>query len=279
MSRLNNSSLLYRILVQAVFVLISITILFSLYYLVANSIKSGHEFQANQFAPPHRIDFSNYAYVWTQGGIGLTFRNSLIVCVTSVVISIVVAVLAGFAFSFLRFRGRTVLSYLILSTMYVSPMALVIPLFLQMGRLGLTNTYTGIIITYVALNLAYSIYLITTYLNGIPQEIVEASVIDGCGHVRLILDILLPLTKAGLVVLGVITFSLVWNDLLFAFIFLQKAEKQTIMVAIAKYQGMYGTANMTHVMSALVIAALPVILMYLLAQRFFREGVIAGSIK
>jgi ABC-type glycerol-3-phosphate transport system permease component len=277
--RYKTSSVFYRVVVQAVFALISLTILFALYYLLANSMKTGNEFAASQFAPPRRVNLSNYAYVWTKGRIGLTFRNSLIVCGSSVAISVVVAVLAGFAFSLLRFRGRTALSYLVLSTMYISPMALMIPLFLQMGKLGLTNTYAGIIITYVGLNLAFAIYLMTTYLNGIPEDIVEAAVIDGCSHSGMIWKILLPLTKAGLFVLGIITFSQVWNELLFAFIFLQKEEIQTLMVAIAKYQGMYGTANMTHVMSALVIAALPIIVLYLLAQRFFREGVIAGSIK
>jgi ABC-type glycerol-3-phosphate transport system permease component len=275
----SNASLAYRILVQVVFALISLTIVFSLYYLVANSMKSGAEFQAGQFRPPTRLDFSNFSTVWTKGGIGITFRNSLIICGSSVAISIVIALLSGYAFSFLRFGGKRLLSYLILSTMYVSPMALVIPLFLQFGQLHLTNTYVGIILIYVGLNLAYSIYLMTTYLKSIPGEIVEAAFMDGCGHLRLLTRILLPLTKAGVIVLGIITFSLTWNDLLFAFIFLQDEQRQTIMVAIAKFQGMYGQANMTHVLSALVIAAVPVIILYLLAQRFFKAGVVAGSVK
>jgi len=116
-------------------------------------------------------------------------------------------------------------------------------------------------------------------MKNVPPEILEAAVIDGCGHFGLLFRILLPVSKAGVFVLGIINFSMMWNDLLFAFIFLQEKEKQTIMVAIAKFQGLYGQANMTHVLSALVIAALPVIVLYLFAQRFFREGVVAGSVK
>jgi raffinose/stachyose/melibiose transport system permease protein len=275
----NASSLPYRILVQAVFIFISITIVFSLYYLVANSLKTGAEFQRNQFAPPRVPAVGNFAYVWNEGGIGLTFRNSIIICGSSVVVSMLISLLSGYAFSFLRFRGKRILSYLILSTMYVSPMALVIPLFMQFGQLHLTNTFVGIILIYVGLNLAYSIYLMTTYMRSIPGEIVEAAFMDGCGHLRLLGGILLPLSKAGIIVLGIITFSLTWNDLLFAFIFLQDAQRQTIMVAIAKFQGMYGQANMTHVLAALVIAAVPVVILYLLAQRFFKEGVVTGSVK
>jgi len=242
-------------------------------------MKSGAEFARNQFTPPKSFNVANFIYVWKEGGIGITFRNSLIICGISVSISIVIALLAGFTFSLLSFRGRNLLSYLILSTMYISPMALIIPLFIQMGKLQLTNTYVGIIIIYVALNLAFSIYLMTTYLKGVPIELVEAAVIDGCGKLRLLFRIFIPLSKAGIIVLGIINFSIMWNDLLFAFIFLQKEERQTIMVAIAKFQGLYGHANMTHVLSALVIAALPIIVIYLVAQRFFKEGIMSGSIK
>lgn len=264
---------------QAIFIFISITILFALYYLLSNAMKSGAEFARNQFSPPKSFDLSNFRYVWTEGGIGITFRNSMIICGISVSISILIALLSAFTFSILNFRGRNLLSYLILSTMYISPMALILPLFIQMGKLQLTNTYIGIIIIYVALNLAFSIYLMTTYLKGIPVELVEAAVIDGCGNFGLLFRIFIPLSKAGIIVLGIINFSIMWNDLLFAFIFLQKAERQTIMVAIAKFQGLYGHANMTHVLSALVIAALPIIVIYLVAQRFFKEGIMSGSIK
>ncbi len=274
-----SSTLLYKIFVQIVFIFISITILFALYYLIANALKTGPEFEANQFAPPRSLNLKNFSYVWGQGNIGITFRNSLIICGTSVLISIFIALISGFIFTLLNFTGRNLMSYLILSTMYISPMALVIPLFLQMGKLHLTNTYIGIIIIYVALNLAFSIYLMTTYLKGIPDEIIEAAVIDGCSRFGLLFRIFIPLSKAGIIVLAVINFSIMWNDILFAFIFLQKQEKQTIMVAIAKFQGLYGHANMTHIMSALVIAALPIIVIYFVAQRFFREGVMSGSIK
>jgi ABC-type glycerol-3-phosphate transport system permease component len=242
-------------------------------------MKSGAEFARNQFAPPKRLSLANFFYVWREGDIGITFRNSLIICGISVSISIFIALLSGFTFSLLHFKGRNLLSYLILSTMYISPMALIIPLFIQMGKLQLTNTYIGIIIIYVALNLAFSVYLMTTYLKGIPIELVEAAVIDGCGNLGLLFRIFIPLSKSGIIVLGIINFSIMWNDLLFAFIFLQKAERQTIMVAIAKFQGLYGHANMTHVLSALVIAALPIIVIYLVAQRFFKEGIMSGSLK
>lgn len=277
--RRGSSSLAYRIFVQAVFVLISVTIVFSLYYLVANSLKTGGEFQASQFTPPRRPAVANYAHVWTEGGIGLTFRNSIIICLSSVAVSLVISLLSGYAFSFLRFRGKRLLSYLILATMYISPMAIIIPLFMQYGKLHLNNTFAGIILIYVGLNLAYSVYLMSTYLRSIPGEIVEAAFMDGCGHLRLLGGILLPLAKSGVIALGIITFSLMWNDLLFAFIFLQDEQRQTVMVAIAKFQGMYGQANMTHVLSALVIAAVPVVVLYLAAQRFFKAGVLAGSIK
>lgn len=275
----NNSSVLYRIFVQIVFIFLAVTILFALYYLVANSFKTSQEFDASQFSLPKSINFSNLKYVWTEGGIGETFKNSLIISGLSVIGCTVIAILASFAFTVIKFKGRNALTYFIIATMYISPMAIIIPLFLQMSKLKLTNTFVGIILIYIGIHLAFSVYLVTTYFKNVPSEITEAAIIDGCSNIGMLGRIYIPLSKAGLVVLSIINFSIIWNDLLFAFIFLQDPSKQTIMVSIAKFQGKYGVANMTHVMSALLIATIPSVLLYLAAQRFFRQGVMLGAIK
>ena len=273
------NSVLYKILVQAVFIFLSLTVLFSIYYIIANALKTPQEFNASQFALPKGFHIENFRYIWTEGGIGVTFKNSLILCTISVAVILTLGVLAGFAFTFIKLKGKKTLSYLIISTMYISPMALIIPLFLQFTKLKLVDSYFGIILIYTAFHLAYSIYLIVTYFKNISEEILEAATIDGCSRIQLLTSILLPLSKSGLIVLSVINFSLVWNDVLFGFIFLQKPEIQTVMVAIAKFQGKYGVGNMTHILAALFLITIPTVLLYLLAQRFFREGVLAGSIK
>ena len=242
-------------------------------------MKSTIEFDANQFSPPKSLYFSNFNYVWKEGAIGITFRNSLIICCTGTLLCIFIAFISGFIFVYMTFTGRRLLTYLILSTMYISPMALMIPLYLQMTKLNLNNTYIALIIIYVALNSAFSIYLMTTYLKGIPAEIIEAAIIDGCGELGLLFRIFLPLSKSAILVLSVISFSAMWNDLLFALIFLQKEQKQTIMVAIANFRGSFGTGNMTHILSALTIATLPVLILYLFVQRSFKEGMTFGTFK
>ena len=273
------NSVLYKILVQVVFIFLSITVLFSIYYIIANALKTPQEFSASQFALPKGFHIENFRYIWTEGGIGVTFKNSIILCTISVAVILTLGVLAGFAFTFIKLKGKKTLSYLIISTMYISPMALIIPLFLQFTKLKLIDSYFGIILIYTAFHLAYSIYLIVTYFKNISEEILEAATIDGCSRIQLLTSILLPLSKSGLIVLSVINFSLVWNDVLFGFIFLQKPEIQTVMVAIAKFQGKYGVGNMTHILAALFLITIPTVLLYLFAQRFFREGVLAGSIK
>jgi len=270
---------LYKIFVQAIFVFLSLTVLFSLYYIISNSLKTANEFNASQFSLPKVFNFENFKYVWTEGGIGITFKNSLFLCLISTAIILLMSILAGYAFVLIRFSGKKVLSYMIISTMYISPMALIIPLFLQYTRLKLIDSYFGIILIYVGFHLAFSIYLITTYFRNIPEEISEAAIIDGCSKFQLLVRIFLPLSKSGLIVLSVINFSIIWNDVLFAFIFLRRSEIQTVMVSIAKFQGKYGVGNMTHIIAALFIATIPTILLYLLAQKFFKEGILAGSIK
>jgi ABC-type glycerol-3-phosphate transport system permease component len=163
--------------------------------------------------------------------------------------------------------------------MYISPMALVVPLYLQMRKLHLTNTFGGIIIIYLGITLAFAIYLMTTYLKAIPEEIFEAAVIDGCGNTGILLRIILPLMKPGIMVVGVINFSVMWNDLLFAFIFLQKVERQTMMIALTSFRGAMGGGNMAYIMSSLLIATIPIMVIYLFTQKFFKEGMSMGAIK
>lgn len=278
MIKYRSSQILYKIFVQAVFVLFSITIIFALYYLISNSMKTDTEFAANQFGLP-KLYFENYVYVWKEAAIGITFRNSIIICSTGACICMFISILTGYAFVYFRFAGKGFLSYMILSTLYISPMALMLPLYLQMTKLGLNNTYIGIIIIYVALNSAFAVYLMTTYFKSIPPEIIEAAVVDGCTKLGLLFRIFVPLVKSGILVTGIISFSAMWNDLLFALIFLQQEKRQTLMVAIAKFRSTFGSGNMTYILSSLVIATIPVIVLYLLAQRSFKEGLVAGAVK
>lgn len=274
-----SNNIIYKTFVQIVFIFLTITVLFTLYYLISNSLKTPKEFNFSQFSIPKTIFFSNFKYVWTIGGISKPFLNSIYISSISVVVCLIIAILAGFSFTLYKFRGKTLLSHLIISTMYVSPMAIIIPLFLQMEKLNLNNTYTGIIIIYVGLNLAFSIFLMSTYFQNIEQEIIEAAVIDGCNNISLLIKIFVPLTKPGIIVLSIIVFTSIWNELLFAFIFLQSNAKQTIMVSIAKFQGQYGVGDMTKILSALLITTLPTMIIYLSAQKFLKGGVMLGAIK
>ena len=276
----SRSSFFNVLLAEIVFIFLSATIIFALYFLIVNSLKTLQEFSINQFTLPKHIYLDNFINVFTKSEIRFTFRNSIFYCVVSVIISLFVSIFASFSFSFFNFKGKKIIFKIMIAAMYISPMAIIIPLYLQMSSLNLTDSYTGIIIIYVGITLAYSIYLITTFFRNIPREIIEAAIVDGCSSFGLLRNIYLPLTKIGLIVICVINFSVIWTDILFAFIFLQNPQYQTIMVSVAKFKGgVMSAMSMPTYIAALLIATFPPVVLYLSMMKFFRQGIFAGSIK
>jgi len=271
---------LYKAFVHLFLIFLSATILFALYYLLSNSFKTPQEFSISQFAFPKHLYLENFKTIWISGGMNVTFKNSMFISISAIFLTMIISTTAAFSFVLMNFKGKRLLSYLIISTMYISPMAIIIPLFLQMSRLKLTNSYIGLIIIYIGLSLAFSIYLMSTYFRSIPKEIIEAAIVDGCNDFNILIRIFVPLSKSGIIVLGIINFTSFWNDILFSFIFMQKPNQQTIMVSIAKFQGILtGGANETIIISGLCIAAFPPVIIYLIAQKYFRKGVMTGAIK
>lgn len=271
-------SALIKILVQIIFVIFSITILFALYYLVVNALKTEQEFAESQFTLPSSLNFDNIIRVWTSGGIGIAVKNSFILGISTVVITTIFGALAAYAFAYLKFRLKRVLYITIISTMYFSPMILVLPLFLQFVRMGLNNTYIGAITIYTALRLAFSIFLLTTYFRGIPIEVIEAATIDGSSRLGILKNIILPLSVPALLSLMLLNFYDVWNDLLIGVLFLQKPELRPVMVAISLFRSKY-FSSVTNIFAASFIATIPIMIIYGITQKFFVRGMTLGSIK
>jgi len=269
---------LIRLMVQAIFIIFSITILFALYYLIINALKSEPEFYQSQFALPSKIDINRIKDVWVDGNIGRAFKNSLIMGSSTVLIVIPIGALAGYAFSNFKFKHNTLLYMSVISTMYFSPMILIIPIFLIYSKIMLVNTYIGTIIIYSGINLAFGIFLLTTFFRGIPDEIIEAATIDGASRFQILKSIIIPLSTPAIFTLGLMVFYNVWNDLIIGVIFMQKPEYKPIMAAISQFRGKWDSNNTAIFLGAL-IATIPIMLIYGFAQKYFIRGMTLGSIK
>jgi ABC-type glycerol-3-phosphate transport system permease component len=176
------------------------------------------------------------------------------------------------------FRGREAVLGVTVSLMVVPPVVLLIPLFQFGARLGWISTFRIVILIYVGLMLPFSVYLLANFFRTIPPSILEAAKIDGASAWRTFVRIVLPLSGAPVATLVVVNLLWVWNELLLALVFLQSDSKKTLMVGITGFQSRY-SLDIPTVMAGLSIATLPLVVAYLFGQRYFIQGLTAGSVK
>jgi ABC-type glycerol-3-phosphate transport system permease component len=268
---------------QAVFkhgflILLTILMLYPLYYMVITSLKTRVEWLGNQFGLPRAITLANYVEVFLEGKLPLWFRNSITVTAGSVLLATLVSTLAAYAVVRFPFRGRMAFLNTMIALMVVPPSVLIVPLFILMARLKLINTLPGLSLIYVGLLIPFSIYLLVSFFRSLPRELFDAAAIDGCNNFSVLWRIVLPLSGPAFVTLVIVNSLYVWNELLLALVFLQGEDLKTLMPGLLMFKGHFFN-NEAMVMSAAFLAALPMILLYLFGQRWFIEGLVAGSVK
>jgi raffinose/stachyose/melibiose transport system permease protein len=259
-------------------VIATLIVLFPIYFMLVSSLKTEAEYSANKWGLPHGLDWNNFTTALAGNKFPLRFANSAILTVGAVAISLVIACLAAFAFARMQFPAKRLLFNLILSLMVIPPVVMIVPLFVSMVRWQLVNTYQGTILIYSGLLLPFSIYLMTNFFQTIPHEIIEAARIDGCSLLDVFWRIMLPLSGPAVVTLVVVNALWVWNELLIALVFMQKDELKTLMVGISALRSR-NYVNIPATMAGLTIATIPIVVVYMLGQRYFIRGMVSGAVK
>ena len=234
---------------------------------------------ANRYPPvlfPKETTFQHYRTLFTQLNVLRYFLNSLIIATSVTVISLVFNSMAGFAFAKYRFPGKQKLFKLLLSAMVIPAQVTMLPLFLMLNRMGLVNTYWGIIIPGLAS--IYGIFLIRQYIMSIPDSLIEAARIDGATDFYIYWRIILPLAKPILVTLALFTFMGAWNDFLWPLIILTRDRMYTLPVALANLMGEH-VQDTEMMMAGSVITILPVLIVFLTLQKYYIRGIMLGSVK
>jgi ABC-type glycerol-3-phosphate transport system permease component len=263
---------------QALMAAIAIAAIYPVYYMLETSLKTREAWTTDQFGLPLPPTLDNYATLLADGRIPVWFMNSVIVTTASVLVATVVATLAAFAIARLTFRGRTFLLRLLVALMVVPPAVLVLPLFLGLQPLGLTNTYQGVVLIYSGMLVPFSVYMLASFFRTLPVELFEAARIDGASTMRILRSIVVPLSGPGFITLIVVNAMWVWNELLIALVFLQDDQKRTLMAGLTTMRGRYAI-NEPLVMAGMFLGALPILLLFLFGQRFFVRGLVAGAVK
>jgi multiple sugar transport system permease protein len=251
--------------------------LFPIYWIATASFKT----ELALYTRPPQWLFSpildNYRRVLTNIAFFQYLTNSLVVAVGTTIGSLVLGTLAGYGFARFRFRGSDAVRFLVLVTRMAPRMVLVVPYYLLMQRLGLLDTYTGLLIAYVSFALPFSIWLLIGFFVDVPLEVEEAAMIDGCGPLGVLLRVVVPIVAPGLAVAAIFAFLVSWNEFLFALI-LSGVEAKTLPVVIAGLTTdvgpLYGEMS-----AAAVMVMLPNIVMTLVLQRYVVRGLTLGAVK
>ncbi len=227
---------------------------------------------------PTSFTLDNFSFVLDEGGFTTYLRNSIVVALSTVLISGVVALLASVAVARFTFRFRTAVLVMVLVVQMVPLEALVIPLFLQAKSLALLNHLAGLVIVYVAFSLPFAIWTLRGFVAAVPVEIEEAAYVDGASWPRMFWSILFPLVAPGLVATSVFSFITAWNEFIFAITFMNDQDKYTVAAGLRQFFTQYGT-NWGAVMAGSTLITLPVMLFFVAVQRRLASGLAAGAVK
>nr|QEO73838.1 putative ABC transporter permease protein [uncultured bacterium] len=242
------------------------------------AMKTRHEYVLDRFSPADSPRLDNLATAWSSAGMARYFANSVLVVGCAVALLLLFGSMAGFALSKLRFRGSRVLFLGCLAALFVPFQVIMVPLARTMADAGLIDTYPGLVLAYVAQFLPFTIFLMTSYYRHIPAEIVDAARIDGNTSFGVYRRIMLPLGTPALISVGILDALFCWNDVLIALLVMPSPEHRTLMVGVTSLRGQYSD-NIPTFAAGVLIAALPMLLIYLFFQRHIAEGVTAGSTK
>ncbi|ANZ41133.1 sugar ABC transporter permease [Lentzea guizhouensis] len=258
--------------------LLALATVYPLVFTANVAMKTRREYVLDRFSPAGSLSFDNVVRAWTSVGMSRYFLNSVVVVTCSVALLLLLGSMAGFVLARLRFRGSSVLFLGVLAALFIPFQVIMVPLARIMADTGLLDTYPGLVLAYVAQFLPFTIFLLTSYYSTVPAEIVDAARIDGNSVYGVYWRIMLPIGTPALLSVGVLNALFCWNDVLISLLVMPSAEHRTLMVGVTSLRGQYSDDIPTFA-SGVLIAAVPVLLVYLFLQRQIADGVTAGSTK
>jgi multiple sugar transport system permease protein len=261
---------------------LAIAFLFPLLWALLSSLKTTAE--ANQQPPtwfPHSLSLDNYRSLTTfDEGISTYLVNSVVVAGLTVAGSVVVCVLGGYGFARFAFRGKNLLFVATLAILMVPYATILLPLYILLSRIGLQNTLVGLALVLVMFQLPFGIFLMRNSFEAIPRELEESALVDGCSNYGAFRHVSLRLVLPGAVTVGLFSFLTSWNEYLAPLIFLNDGTKYTLPVMLVNIRySSYGIIDFGALQAGVVIAMVPCLVIYLLLQRFYVSGLVAGALR
>lgn len=271
---------IFLLLIHIFLITVSLGCVLPLFWMVNASFKDNLEF-INDYGMklPQRFSLENYRIAFGEGRLWLYFFNSLVYTFLAVGGIVIISSLAGYSISRLQFRGKNLIFHIFLAAMMIPVPAGFVPLFVLLKGVGLLNTRIGYILAMINVGLSLSIYLYKTFFDQLPRDLEDAARIDGCGKLRIWWHVIFPLARPATGVVVVFNSLNVWNEFILALVIFSKRSLMPLQVGLNEFaHSSLGLTQHTVVMAGLTVAALPIIVVYLIMQKHIIKGITAGAL-
>jgi len=262
-----------------------LVVVYPMAWLLYTSLKEDREIFLDPFSLPEigKLQWVNFANAWTKGHFGDYFLNSVLLTVSTVAVTTLLAAMAAYALARFRFPGVRSLFFYFLAGLMVPLQLAIVPLFFQMKELGLLNSRPGMLAVYVAFGMPFAVFILTGFFKSLPSSLHESALIDGAGEFRAFWSIMLPLARPGLITVGIFSFLGTWNEFFMAFMFLSGEGSESLrtlplglanITIVSQYRSDWGMA-----FAGLVLIMAPTLLVYGLLQQYLTKGITLGALK
>lgn len=265
--------------IKSLFLIVVCFVLFCpIFLVIINSFKTNPEIFSNTFGLPENFVFDNYRKALTEGGLGKAFVNSTIITVISVALIVVLSTFAAYTFSRSNMKGKVFFYTLFILGMSIPTHVGLLQLYKTLDMYHMTNTRVGLVAAYVAMGMPFSVFVMTRFFSGIPKEIQESAIMDGCNNYRLYANIIIPLSPTIIVTVIIVNAVMVWNDMLYPMIFISSRDLKPLPTALMAFQGEF-LSQYNMMFAGAVLASLPLVIIFLLLQKQFIQGMTEGAVK
>lgn len=262
---------------HVVLIFFTVIIVYPVVWMVFASFKNQDEVVTNIWGLPTVLHWDNYSTAWTEGGLGIALVNSTLVSFFTLALVICFASLAAFALTRFSFRWLAVTLLVFVFTMQAPTP--IIPLYVEIARLHLTNSLIGLILIEAAGGLPLAIFIFRAFFQGIPRELMDAAKVDGCTEFNAFLKVVIPISGPAIATVGILQFVGSWNDYFLPLLLIREPEMRTIPLAIQVFFYNWGRTYWSYVFASLSIGTIPIIILYVILSRQFIQGLTAGAIK
>lgn len=273
------TALISRMGILGILAIFAVAAIYPLLFMLFSSFKTSVQYTNNPLALPASFSYiQNFVAMFNEFNLMGLLLNTITYIALAAAISLVVAIPASYALAKLHFPLRNLFFLLILASMVIPTITFLIPDYILMSNLNLVDTVWSVVLLWAATSLPGSIFLLTSLMRGLPNEIIEATRVDGANYLQLMWNIIVPISAPGIITITIFNVTAWWNDLLIPLVFLQSDANKTLTVAVATIVGRFNT-NFPLLLTGLLMASLPPIVIYIFLQRYIRRGLVIGAIK